>query len=227
MEIHYRPGRSDQAADALSCQPVPNVSLEGPVPAKDGEETVHQLTISENLEVESLASRQDSDVELKMIKQYLLDNKLPDQEEKPRELMLNKAQYEVINNVLYHIEPVKTLRIIPPTVDHKGLFEVAHGGVLGGHLRTAKIHNPARQMLLVASYEGRHCEVDQVMSDPCYPQCGQTSSPATNPIPVAGPFNRVGVDVIRQVKEVTGMQLFLLTILLSGLRCFQPMTSQL
>ena len=78
LEIHYRPGRSNQAADALSRQPVPNVSLEGPVPAKDGEETVHQLTISENQEVESLVSRQDSDVELKMIKQYWLDNKLPD-----------------------------------------------------------------------------------------------------------------------------------------------------
>ena len=49
LEIHYRPGQFNQAADALSCQPVPNVSLEGPVPAKDGEETVHQLNISENL----------------------------------------------------------------------------------------------------------------------------------------------------------------------------------
>ena len=42
-----------------------------------------------------------------MIKQYLLDTKLPDQEEKVRELTLNKAQYEVIDNVLYHIETDK------------------------------------------------------------------------------------------------------------------------
>ena len=35
LEIHYRPERSNQAADALSCQPLPNVLLEGPVPAKD------------------------------------------------------------------------------------------------------------------------------------------------------------------------------------------------
>ena len=55
--------------------------------------------------------------------------------------MLNKAQYEVIDNVLYHIESDKTLRTVPPTVDRKGLFEAAHGGVLGGHLHTAKMHS--------------------------------------------------------------------------------------
>ena len=52
-----------------------------------------------------------------MIKQYLLDNKLPDQEEKARKLTLSRTQYEVIDNVLYHIQSDKTLRIVPPTDD--------------------------------------------------------------------------------------------------------------
>ena len=197
LEIQYRPGRSNQAADALFHQPVPNVSLEGPVPAKDGEEAVHQLTISENQEVESLASRQDSDVELKMIKQYVLDNKLLDQEEKARELTLNKAQYEVIDNVLYHIEPDKTLRIVPHTVDCKGLFEVAHGGVLGGHLRTAKMHSQ-----LARHYWWPRMRVDIVKWTKSCQICatcnvGRPVHPPLTPIPVAGPFSRVGVDVIR------------------------------
>ena len=76
-----------------------------------------------------------------MIKQYLLDSELRDQEKKARELTLSRAQYEVIDSVLYHIEPDKTLRIVPPTVDRKGLFKVAHERILGGHLRAAKIHS--------------------------------------------------------------------------------------
>ena len=36
-----------------------------------------------------------------------------------RELTLTQAQYEVIDDVLYHIEPDKTLRIVLPTVDQK------------------------------------------------------------------------------------------------------------
>ena len=54
LEIHYSPGRFNQAADPLSHQPVPNVLLEDPVQAKDGKETVHQLMTSVNQEVESL-----------------------------------------------------------------------------------------------------------------------------------------------------------------------------
>jgi len=75
-----------------------------------------------------------------MIKQYLLDNELHDQKKKARELTLSRAQYEVIDSVLYHIEPDKSLRIVPPAVDRKGLFEAAHEGILGDHLCAAKIH---------------------------------------------------------------------------------------
>ena len=107
LEIHYRSGRTNQAADALSRHVTSNdVTSSGSlVPAKDGDETIHRLTTNDDENTESLALRQDSNVELKIIKQYLLDHNLPDQEEKARELTLNKAQYKVIDNVLYHTEP--------------------------------------------------------------------------------------------------------------------------
>ena len=199
LEIHYRPGRSNQAADALSRRVTPNdVTSSGSlVPTKDGDETIHRLTTSEEENAESLASRQDSDVELNIIKQYLLDNKLPDQEEKARELVLNKAQFEVIDDVLYHIEPDKTLRIVPPTLDRKGLFETAHGGVLGGHLRTAKMHSQ-----LSKHYWWPRMRADIVKWTRSCQTCatrnvGKPLHPHLTPIPVAGPFDRVGVDVIR------------------------------
>ena len=176
LEILYRPGRSNQAADALSRQTVTKALPGTPVQAKDGEGMVHQLTT--NGDENSEAWRQDLDDGLKVIKQYLQDNKLPDQEEKARELTLNKAQYEVIENVLYHIEPDKTLRIIPPTADRRGLFDTAHGGVLGGHLRTAKIHS---QLSKHYWWPRMRADIDQVMPDLCYPECGQTSAPTINP----------------------------------------------
>ena len=43
--------------------------------------------------------------------------------------------------VLYYAEADKTLHLIPPTSDHKHLFEEIHSGEFGGHLRDAKVHN--------------------------------------------------------------------------------------
>ena len=43
LEIHYRPGRSNHATDALSCQ-VNNVTTGDVVQTVDGDGTVHRLT---------------------------------------------------------------------------------------------------------------------------------------------------------------------------------------
>ena len=42
--------------------------------------------------------------------------------------------------VLYHPEPDKTLRVIPPEIDQKKIFDEAHSGPFGGHLRETKMH---------------------------------------------------------------------------------------
>ena len=39
-----------------------------------------------------------------------------------------------------HLEPDKTLRVVPPNMDRDKLFHEAHDGRFGGHLRYAKIH---------------------------------------------------------------------------------------
>ena len=51
--------------------------------------------------------------------EFLEDGILSDNDLRARELTLTHAQYEVIDDVLYHIEPDKTLWIVLPTV---GLF---------------------------------------------------------------------------------------------------------
>ena len=49
-----------------------------------------------------------------------------------------RAQFEVVDDIGYHVEPDKTLRIIPPTRRRQKLFEEAHSG---GYLHEAKIHD--------------------------------------------------------------------------------------
>ena len=65
------------------------------------------------------------DDELRAIKQYLAA-----EDKKARELVLNKSQYEVIDNVLYHLQPDKTLRVVVTTADCLTLLMEGFWGVI-------------------------------------------------------------------------------------------------
>ena len=54
------------------------------------------------------------------------------------ELVLSQSNYTLLDDVLYHVEPDKTLHIIPPKSDRKKLWEELHSGCCGGHLKCAK-----------------------------------------------------------------------------------------
>ena len=195
IHIHYRPGKVNTNADALSHGAIiqtDNLTVPWTVmgavqadvqPAKEGEE------ITEISEVV-----------------FLEDGVLPNNDQRARELSLTQAQYEVIDNVLYHIEPDKTLRIVLPTVDQKVVFDEVHSGILGAHLREAKIHGQLskhywwprmRADINTWCRECKTCAAHNV---------GQGIKPPLTPIPVAGPFDRVGVDFIKFPKSKKGNQ---------------------
>ena len=56
-------------------------------------------------------------------------------------MILSCQKLTVLDGILYHIEGDKTLRIIVPETDRERLFNEAHVGTFGGHLRGAKIHS--------------------------------------------------------------------------------------
>ena len=68
-------------------------------------------------EEKTLSHRQMADPEISEIVEFLEDGVLLDNDQRARELTLTQAQYEVTDDVLYHIKPDKTLRIVLPTVD--------------------------------------------------------------------------------------------------------------
>ena len=204
LSIKYRSGGKNANADALSRAPVAWMR-ESPQPfgviaalnteevaAKDGEDTTEK--------------RQFSDPVLRRMIDYLMTGTLPTDDQQAREVTLTSSQYTMVDDILYHLEPDKTLRIVPPTTDHQKLFNEAHSGVFGAHLREVKIHS-----VLSRHYWWPGMRADIVKWSRGCVTCatqsvGRQVKPPLVPIPVAGPFDRVGVDIIQFPRSYKGNQ---------------------
>ena len=201
IHIHYRPGKANSNVDALSRFPaeeepcdthtqVPAVvatTYPSSVQAKDGEPT--------------LAALQQSDSHLREIIEYLEHRTLPADEKRGRESALSRSQYQVVEGVLYHVEKDQTLRIIPPQTLRDKLFHKVHDGKFGDHLRDAKIYS-----LLSKHYWWQGMWTDILKWCKACLICatlrtGRATKPPLTPIPVSGPFDRVGVDVMKFPKS--------------------------
>ena len=153
---------------------------------------------------DNIKYRQRKDEEIKVIVDFLENCVLPDDDNKARELLLSRSQYFLMDGVLYYVVADKTLRLVPPISDREQLFEEAHSGPFGAHLREAKVHGQL----------SKHYWWPKMRSD-IHKLCNRCLVCATrrpgkavhlplNPIPVKGPFHRVGVDVIQFIKSYSG-----------------------
>ena len=206
LTIHYRPGRKNANADALSRSPSQEL---GEGPQESGGSvlvaSVSPTTPSQSGET-SLSQRQQEDPDLGVIITYLKDGELPEDTKVARELILSKSQYVLKDGVLFYVAKDKTLCIISPKTDRHALFEEAHSGVFGGHLREAKIHG---QLAKHYWWSGMRTDI-HLWCAACLACATRGTSrghrtPLT-PIPVAGPFDRVGVDVVQFPKSRAGKQ---------------------
>ena len=211
LEIKYRSGKKNSNADALSRYPVrtPTEPLQDisvtevhgvvaaldssrEVESKDGESTLHD--------------RQLADGWLKIIIDYISDGVLPENDKEARQLILSSSKFTILDNILYHIESDKTLRVVVPETERKVLFDEAHAGMFGGHLRGAKIHSQLSRHYwwpkMRADIEKwcRSCLVCATR------HVGHRVVPPLTPIPVGGPFDRMGVDVVQLPRTRSGKQ---------------------
>lgn len=140
---------------------------------------------------------QREDPRLSRIINYLESGTLPTDEKEARELALTKSQYVLEDEVLYRLESDKTMKIIPPTKYREKLFREAHEGKFGAHLRDAEIHGELSRHYWWPGMRSdilRWCKGCLTCASR---RIGRPEKPPLTPIPVSGPFDRVGVDVIQ------------------------------
>ncbi len=128
---------------------------------------------------------------------YLEKGELPEDPKAARELALTKSRYLVDNGVLYWVKADKTLRVIPPTAHREQLFREAHESKFGAHLRDAKIHGELNRHYWWPGMRGdiiRWCKGCITCASR---RLGQATRPPLPPIPVGGPFDWIGVNVIQ------------------------------
>ena len=138
--------------------------------------------------------------------EYLEKGEFPDDDKRALELALTKSQYTIVDSVLYRVESDKTLRVIPPTSQQENIFHEVYGGRLGAHLCDAKIHGELSQHYWWPGMRNDIIWWCKSCITCASHQVGWAIRPPLTPIPVAGPFYRVGVNVIQFPKSYEGNQ---------------------
>ena len=153
-----------------------------------------------------MAGRQEQDTSLAPIRCYLRDQLLPDDERVAKWLVLERSCFTLIDDVLYRVMKDGTLRLLPPTDDRQALFQGVHAGKFGGHLREQKIYSQLSRHYWwkgMRSDVTNWCHACEVCATR---RVGRSLRPPLLPLPVAGAFNRVGVDVVQFVRFNAGNQ---------------------
>ena len=215
LDIQYRAGKTNTRADALSRYPVPLSSddcsqTETPTLIAAVEPVDSSLLTAQSGEQDpnpdraSLAQQQRSDPQLLEIVQYITEGVLPTNEGSARKILLSQSSYTVLDGVLYHVEEDKTLRVIPPTNNRHQLFLEAHEGAFSGHLRQAKIHSQLSRHFWWPGMRKDINEWCRACTKCASRSVGRAVRSKLSPIPVGGPFDMVGVDVLQLPKTKQG-----------------------
>ena len=203
LKIRHRSGRSNGNADALSRSPLPTKE-DQPVGQTDG--VLATLNPGEESDQSDFSTRQRRDEDLAVIIEYLETGVLPQDDRLARTLVLSSSQYALEDDVLYKVESDSTLRVIPPKDQREKLFKEAHSGVFGAHLSDVKVHSELSRHYWWSGMRGditrwtRGCLVCNSRSP------GQAVHAPLTPIPVAGPFDRIGADIIQFPRSDLGNQ---------------------
>ena len=149
----------------------------------------------------SFVAEQYADEEVSSLIAYLEHRKLPKEDSTVRRVVAESQMYEILDGALYHVQSDKTLRLYMPETRQRALFDETHSGVYASHQRTAKIHATLSKhywwprMRRDIEKWCKECIV-------CWERrAGNPTKVPLTPIPVGGPFDRVGVDILQMPKS--------------------------
>ena len=197
LVIKHRSGKSNANADALSRNPVSSVGAIETLAMAEDEEC---LPLPGGEEMEKLQKSQQQDPDLVSMRQYLDSDILPVDEKVARKIVAESQHFELIQGVLY-FEPAGfagRLCVVVPKSLRDALLEESHASHFAGHFSAKKVYDRLRRhywwkgMRADVHHFCRKCLVCASRRGP-----GKPIRPPLEPIPVGGPFHRVGVDVLQ------------------------------
>ena len=183
LDIKHRSGKSNLSADALSRNPVPEAVVAA-------------------VEVVSTEYREEQyqDPDFKPIIDYLQKGVLPEDDKVARKIVLHNDNFDVIDGLLQHENPNFPGRwcVAIPKEKRADLIREAHDGRFSGHFAEKRIYELLRRRYWWPGMRAdvrKYCRSCLVCAS--RKGSGHTNRPALQPIPVGGPFHRVGVDVLQ------------------------------
>ena len=221
LTIKYQPGRKNAKADTLSCYSVGSTSGvqdQGEVPlvvagvggstpqAGDTVTGCDPAQAGDKSSTLSLPQRQREDPELKQIILLLERGDLPSDDNTTKQLVMEKESYTIIDDTLFLVAQDGSLRIVPPAKEREQLVRSFHSGRFGGHLREGKLFKTIAKRLWwphIRSDMNAWCKACLTCATR---RVGQPIKPELMPIPVGGPFDQVGVDILQLPKSSRGYQ---------------------
>ena len=134
---------------------------------------------------------------------YLERETMPEDRTAARKLAAERSSFEIEDGVLYHVERDGSLRVIPPEEKREQLFEDLHGAAHLGFYKTFGRFSAHYWWPGMRAYVKRKC----AGCETCLRRhAGQATLPPMTSIPVGGPFERMGVDVLKLPKTHSGKQ---------------------
>ena len=221
LDIKYRSGKSNVNADALSRNHSESDSSrekqealcrEVSTSSSDDAKLDHLTDAMEEIaqqKLRDIKAQQRKDSELNDIILYLENDQLPKDAAVAKKVALESSQYEILDGILYHNTHTQpgTWCVVVPEDLRTDLLTEAHSGKFSGHFAERRVYN-----LLNRRYwwKGMHADVKRhcrsCLICATRKGTGRAFKPPLQPIPVGGPFHRVGVDVLQLPLTESGNQ---------------------
>ena len=228
-EIRYRPGRRNGNADALSRAPVQGMTVgegdlgsecSGTSSTTSQSVAVVDMADSEEETPEGIATPAGGDDSLPGIGReqrtdpyyadvikYLEEGILPTDETKARRIAMASPRFDLIDGVLCLVEtrPPHRVRVAVPEKLRPILLAESHSGRFSGHFAEKGLYGMlARRYWWDGMRNDVRRQCRSCMTCVSRAGAGRKSRPPLKPIPVGGPFHRVGVDVLTLPQTAQG-----------------------
>ena len=187
LELQYKPGNQNTAADALSRAPVRNCDVRAVTTSDEEDGTLVRV-----------CTEQKKDRELSQLINYLESKQLPEDAAESK-VIVNAANhgYFVLDGVLYY-ESADTpgrRRLVVPAHLREAVLNEAHDPVYAGHFSAKKLIQKLSLMYHWPGMRGdAHKKSAACVTCASIQGQGRRTKPPLHSIPVGGPFHCIGMD---------------------------------